>query len=149
MAEEIKATADLARKVEINIEQPDRIEIRDLRVSTVVGVYPEERHQPRDVIVNLVLVPESRAACRSDDLSDAVDYDAVAAAIRDLGENSRCELIEALSENIASLILDNFSVERVELTLDKPNALPHARSVAYTICRSRNSETNSTRPGIS
>ena len=56
-------------------EQPlDRIHIRDLQARCIVGIYPEERENLQDVILNVTLHTDLRAAGKSDNIDDTVNY---------------------------------------------------------------------------
>jgi len=50
-------------------------------------------------------------------------------------EQSEFELVEALAEKICSIILDEFSVPWVKLTLHKPGAVRGSKSVGVMIER--------------
>lgn len=116
----------------------DRIRIRDLAVTTVVGTRPEERSTPRTVIFNIELRLDLRAAGTGDDLRCSVNYQQVAARIAALGRETQYHLIEALAEHAAARILEEFPlVEAVRIALDKPGALGEAASVAVEIERGR------------
>jgi dihydroneopterin aldolase/D-erythro-7,8-dihydroneopterin triphosphate epimerase len=118
----------------------DRIHIRDLRLRCIVGVYPEERLQKQDVILDVVLYADLRAAGRTDDLADTVDYKALKKRIVEAVEASSYQLIERLAQAVADLCLEEPRVRRVQVTLDKPGALRFARSVAVQIVRHRESD---------
>lgn len=115
----------------------DKIYIRDLALRCIIGVYPQERREKQDVIVNVVMECSHAAAARSDRLKDAVDYKALKKKIIALVEASRFNLIEALADRIARLCLRERKVRRATVTVDKPGALRFARSVAVEISRAR------------
>ena len=115
----------------------DKIHIRDLQVRCVVGIYPEERTAKQDVIINVTLHADYRAACLSDRIEDTVDYKQVKKRIVEMAEASDFFLVERLAESIASLCLDDPRVSRADVTVDKPGALRFARSVAVEISRTR------------
>jgi FolB domain-containing protein len=115
----------------------DKIHIRDLRVRCTVGLYPEERRDKQDVIINVTLHVDLRKACSSDRIEDTVDYKAVKKRIIALVEESSDCLVERLAERLARLCLDEHRVKRVDVTVDKPGALRFARSVAIEITRKR------------
>ena len=83
----------------------DRIHIRDLALRCVIGLYPAERRQKQDVVLNLTIEADLRAAGRSDDLADTVDYKAIKRAIIAAVERSRYRLVEALAERVAAIAL--------------------------------------------
>ena len=116
----------------------DKIYIRDLALRCIIGLYPEERKNKQDVIINIVLETDLRAAGKSDSLNDTVDYKAIKLAILDFVENSSFQLIESLAEGIATICLKDTRVQSATVTIDKPGALRFCRSVAVEITRNRN-----------
>ena len=115
----------------------DKITIRDLALRCIIGIYPEERENRQDVIINITMETDLRAAGTSDDLNDTVDYKAIKLKILDFVENSRFQLIESLAEGIAAICLNDARVQSATVTVDKPGALRFARSVAVEVTRSR------------
>lgn len=113
----------------------DRILIRDLALRCVIGVYPEERRAPQDVIINIVLETDTRPAARSDSIHDAIDYKALKQDIIALVEHSSFHLVETLADRIAALCAARAGVRRAVVTVDKPGALRFARSVAVEVTR--------------
>ncbi|MCX7819567.1 MAG: dihydroneopterin aldolase [Kiritimatiellae bacterium] len=124
----------------------DRILIRDLALRCVIGVYPEERRAPQDVLINIALETDVRAAARSDALNDAVDYKALKKDIVALVEQSSFRLLETLADRIAALCTSRRGVRRATVTVDKPGALRFARSVAVEVVRSRRPTRRTSRP---
>jgi FolB domain-containing protein len=115
----------------------DKIQIRDLAVSCIVGTLPAERKRRRRVILNLTLVCDLRAAGASDDLRDTVDYGRVCRQVQALVRGTRFLLIERLAQAVADTCLSFAGVSAVTVTLDKPGAVSGARSVAVEITRRR------------
>jgi dihydroneopterin aldolase len=83
----------------------DRIELRGLRMSGIVGVLPHEQTQAQPLEIDVDLLVDLGAAERSDDLHDTVDYGAVCAAIERVVDASRFALLEALGGAIADAVL--------------------------------------------
>jgi FolB domain-containing protein len=115
----------------------DRVLISDLAVRCIIGVNEEERREKQDVLVNLTLYTDIRAAARSDRLEDGVDYRDLRTDVVEMAEQSRYYLLETLAEAIASVCLEHHGVEKVMVRVDKPGALHSARSVAVEIERER------------
>jgi len=113
----------------------DRIHIRDLLLRCIVGIYPEERCEKQDVVINITLECDCRPAAASDDIADAVDYKRLKKCVRTLVEGSAFNLIETLADRIARLCLERDGVTRATVTVDKPGALRFARSVAVEVTR--------------
>lgn len=115
----------------------DQIHIRELKFRCLIGTLPEERMEKQDVIVNVTLWADLRAACRSDRIEDTVDYKAVKKEILAMGEQSRFHLIETLAQQIADLCLANERIRQVRVCVEKPAALRFARTVAVEIVRTQ------------
>lgn len=113
----------------------DRIYLRDLLVRCIVGIYPEERREKQDVILNITLFADLRRACRSDEIEDTVDYKRVKKRVLAMVQNSEFLLVERLAQAVADLCLEDQQIQQVEVTVDKPGALRFARSVAVSIHR--------------
>lgn len=115
----------------------DKIHIRDLALSCIIGIYLEERKSKQDVVINITMETDLRAAGQSDSIADTADYKSIKLAILDFVETSRFQLIEALADGIASICLNDPRVQSATVTVDKPGALRFARSVAVEVTRSR------------
>ncbi|MDP3744126.1 MAG: dihydroneopterin aldolase [Methylotenera sp.] len=113
----------------------DRICICNLYIRCILGLNQEERREKQDVVINLTIYTDLRAAGKSDQLEDTVDYRALKKRILVMVEDSHYYLAEALAEAVASLCLDHPRVARVDVRLDKPHALRFAQSVAVEITR--------------
>lgn len=120
-----------------NIDQLDRIHIRDLHLRCIIGIFDEERRDRQDVIINLTLYADLAGAGRTDRIEDTIDYKAAKKRVIALVEQSSCLLVERLAQQIADLCLEDPRVQRVAVTVDKPGALRFARSVAVEIIRDR------------
>ena len=116
----------------------DRIHISDLRVMGIIGINPEERLDPQEILVNVTMWADTRAAAASDDIADAVNYRTSNKALITHLETARPMLVERLADELATICLDlDHRVRKVELTVEKPGALRHARSVGVTVTRER------------
>ena len=111
----------------------DRIHIRDLAVSCIVGTLPAERVRRRRVVLNLVLACDLSRAGTSDDLRQTVDYGAVCRRVTEVVRGSRFLLIERLAQEVAKTCRAFPGVASVTVTLDKPGAVKGCRSVAVEI----------------
>ena len=92
----------------------------------MIGVYPEERRVFRDLEADVRLSVGLRAAGRSDDLADTIDYASLAERLRAVAAASRFRLLEALAEALAAEALRDPRVGAVEIALRKPGAVPDA-----------------------
>ncbi len=115
----------------------DKIYIRDMLLRCIIGIYPEERKNKQDVVINICLHVDLSAACAKDDFARTVDYKRVKLDVVELVESSSYFLIEAMAQEIARICTRDERVAQVDVTVDKPGALRFARSVAVEITRKR------------
>jgi FolB domain-containing protein len=115
----------------------DRILIRDLMLRCIIGVNAEERREKQDVVISITLETDLSKAGWSDALADTVDYKALKKKILALVEGSQFLLVEALAERIAAVALEDPTVLKAVVRVEKPGALRFARSVGVEIERGR------------
>ena len=117
----------------------DRIVLRGLEVHAHHGVFEHERRDGQRFVIDLVLGMDLAAAAGGDDLSRTVDYGGLAQRVHDAVASEPLNLIEALAQRIADVVLDSGPVDWVEVTVHKPEApIPVTfTDVAVTIERSR------------
>lgn len=116
----------------------DRILIKDLTVPGIVGIKPDERVNKQDVVVNAVLWVDVRPAAESDDIKDAANYRTITKALITHIEDGKPMLVERLVQELVEICFEiEPRVQQVQMTVEKPGALRHARSVGVSIHRSR------------
>lgn len=113
----------------------DTIFIKDLRIDTVVGIYDWERKIRQTVILDIEMATDIRAAAKSDDIEDTLNYKAVAKRLMEFVQASEFQLVETLVEACAQIIRDEFAVPWVRIRLNKTGALRGARDVGVIIER--------------
>jgi len=116
---------------------PDRIHIKNLLLRTIIGLNDWEREKRQDVLINLTLFTDMRAAGQSDDAADVLNYRTIAKAVIAYVESSQHYLVEALATEIARICVVDHSAERVIVQVEKPGALRFAESVGVEIERTR------------
>jgi dihydroneopterin aldolase len=124
----------------------DEILLEGMRFYAYHGVNPEERAQGQRFTVDVVLAVDLRRPGQSDDLADTVSYSAVYKVVRETVEGEPRQLIEAVAEAIATVILKGFPlVARVIVTVRKPEvpmkgSMLDAAGVRITRSRSAGSD---------
>ncbi|HZQ15405.1 MAG TPA: dihydroneopterin aldolase [Gaiellaceae bacterium] len=97
------------------------------------GAYPEEQASGQFFWFDLELEVGERGA--DDDLAAAVDYTKVAAAVREVSDAHRYDLLEALAAAVADELQRRFTPERLSVRVRKrPAGLPVEWS-AVTVVR--------------
>lgn len=120
-----------------NFYNMDKIIIKNLRLRAILGINPEERLNQQDILINLELACDIRAAANSDQIEDAVNYKSITKRIIHHVENSSDFLVEKLVSDIARLVLTEFPIEQARVRVEKPGALRFTESVGIEIVRTR------------
>jgi 7,8-dihydroneopterin aldolase/epimerase/oxygenase len=117
----------------------DRIELTGLRVRGHHGVFPAERRDGQDFVVDVALELDVARAAGSDELADTVDYGVLAQGLARVVEGEPVNLLETLAERLAAVCLADQRVLAATVTVHKPQApIPLAfTDVAVTVWRTR------------
>ena len=115
----------------------DRIFLRGLTAECVIGFIDWERRVKQTVVVDLELPVDCRQAAVTDDVNDTVDYKKVSKRVLAFIEASEFKLVETLAQRLAMLILEEFALEWIRLSINKPGAIRNSRDVGVAIERSR------------
>jgi FolB domain-containing protein len=115
----------------------DKIVIKDLLLRGIIGLNDWEREKKQDILINLTLFTDTRAAGRSDDPADILNYRTITKAIIEYVESSEHYLVEALAAAIARICVVEHNADRVIVRVEKPGALRFASSVGVEIERER------------
>ena len=113
----------------------DRVFLRDLRVETIIGIFDWERETPQTVSIDLEMATDVARAAQSDDIADALDYKAIAKRLIAFVGASDFQLVETLAERCADILLNEFDIPWLRLTLNKRGAVSAARDVGVIIER--------------
>lgn len=98
----------------------DRIELRGLRLTAIVGVLPEERDRAQPIEIDLDIDVDLTAAGESDALDDTVDYGAVCDLIEAVVAGDQPLLLERLADRIAAGVLGaDRRIDAVEVAVRK------------------------------
>ena len=101
----------------------DRIALRGLRVRGHHGVYPHERRDGQDFVVDVTAWLDLAPAAASDDLADTLNYGELAQRVAGIVAGPPADLIETVAGRIAeSVLAGDARVRAVEVTLHKPQA---------------------------
>ncbi len=115
----------------------DRIFLRDLRVEATIGIWEWERRIRQYVSIDLEMAADIARAAATDRIEDTLNYKGVAKRVQEFVGTSSFQLVETLAERIAALVLEEFGVPWVRVTVNKPGAIRGARDVGVSIRRER------------
>lgn len=117
----------------------DRIALTGVRAVGFHGVYPDEKRDGQEFVVDAVLNLSLRRAAETDDVVDTVHYGELAERLVAVVEGEPVDLIETLAQRLADEVLTDPRVETVTITVHKPKApitVPFG-DVSVTITRAR------------
>jgi dihydroneopterin aldolase len=116
----------------------DQIRLTGLRARGFHGVYPAERAQGQDFVVDVVLELDLASAAASDAVSDTVHYGELADRLIGIVTGPPVSLIETLADQLVRACLADARVHLATVTVHKPQApIPHEfADVAVTMTRS-------------
>ncbi|MDC0446843.1 dihydroneopterin aldolase [Gammaproteobacteria bacterium] len=115
----------------------DKVFIQGLKIDTVIGIYDWEREIRQDVTLDLEMAADIKAASLTDHIDQTLDYKSVAKRLIQFVKDSEFQLVETLAEKITEIVLNEFEVEWVKLTLNKGEAVSGASGVGVIIERSK------------
>jgi 7,8-dihydroneopterin aldolase/epimerase/oxygenase len=113
----------------------DKIFIHALKTETIVGIFDWERQVKQTVLIDIEFSADIRKAALSDSIDDTLNYKGVAKRVLTFVEASSFHLVEALAEHVAMLILEEYRVPWVRISLSKPGALRNSRDVGVILER--------------
>jgi dihydroneopterin aldolase len=113
----------------------DIVYLRELRIDTVIGIYDWERRTRQTVILDLEMGADVARAAATERIEDALNYKQVAKRLIQFVGDSDFQLVETLAERCAEIILEEFDVPWVRLTLNKKGAVRGASDVGVIIER--------------
>jgi 7,8-dihydroneopterin aldolase/epimerase/oxygenase len=115
----------------------DRIFLHGLTAECIIGFIDWERRVRQTVLLDIELPVDCRHAAVTDEVADTLDYKKVAKRVLAFIEASEFKLVETLAHRVALLILEEFGVEWVRVSLNKPGAIRNSRDVGVVIERTR------------
>jgi dihydroneopterin aldolase len=118
-------------------DSEDRIFLRGLTTQCIIGFIDWERLTPQTVVIDLEMPCDCERAARTDSVSDTVDYKRVAKRVLTWVGESKFQLVESLAQGLASLLLSEFPLDWVRVSINKPGAISHSRDVGVSIERRR------------
>jgi dihydroneopterin aldolase len=115
----------------------DTIFLHGLTVECTIGFIDWERLVKQTVVLDLELPVDCRSASIRDEVEDTLDYKKVAKRVIAFVEASEFKLVETLAHRLALLVLEEFGIAWIRLSVNKPGAIRGSRDVGVSIERTR------------
>lgn len=109
------------------------INIRNLRLRTLIGFNPEERVKKQDVVLNIEINYTIDNEVLQDNVDEALNYKTITKKVIKHVEQGQFLLLEKLVSEVLAICSEHPSVRSSRVTIDKPHALRFADSVSLTL----------------
>ena len=113
----------------------DTVFINDLRIETIIGIYDWERKVKQTISLDLEMGADIRKSAETDAIEDTLNYKAVAKRLIAFVSEGRFQLVEKLAEEAARIVITEFGVPWLRLSVNKPGAVRGAQGVGVVIER--------------
>ena len=113
----------------------DLIFIEGFIGETVIGIHETELHRPQPLVIDVHAGLMRARACDTDRIADTIDYGVVCGRLRRLLGEHRLQLLEALAENVANILIDEFGAAWVRVKVVKPKKFSDVVAVGVQIER--------------
>ena len=115
------------------------IRVKDLSLRTFIGFKPHEKKHKQDVLIQLEVEVETSMVEHNDDYQadGFYDYRSMTKSVIKLVEDSRFDLLEALTRKVLDEIMSNPLVKKAKVVIEKPHALRYSRTVSVEMSSER------------
>ena len=115
------------------------IRVKDLSLRTFIGFKPHEKKHKQDVLIQLEVEVETSMVEHNDDYQaeSFYDYRSMTKSVIKLVEESRFDLLEALTRKVLDEIMSNPLVKKAKVEIEKPHALRYSRTVSVEMSSER------------
>lgn len=115
------------------------IRVKDLSLRTYIGFKPHEKMHKQDVLIQLEVEVETSMVEHNDDyqVDGFYDYRSMTKSVIKLVEESRYDLLEALTRKVLDEIMSNPLVKKARVEIEKPHALRYSRTVSVEMSSER------------
>ena len=115
----------------------DKIFLKDLKIKTRIGIFDWEKQIDQIININIEVGTDIKKAAKTEDVIYSLDYKALSNKVKEYVANNHHDQIETLIENIAEMILLEFKVEYVTISISKPGAIRDSQDVGIIITRNK------------
>ncbi|WP_296259634.1 MULTISPECIES: dihydroneopterin triphosphate 2'-epimerase [unclassified Pseudomonas] len=114
-----------------------RIQVKNLRLRTCVGINEQEFNNRQDVVINFTLDYVAQEAIENERIDQALNYRLLTKSLIRHVERNRFGLLERMAQELLDLLMHAPQVLSAVIEVDKPHALRFADSVSVTLAASR------------
>jgi dihydroneopterin aldolase len=107
-----------------------KLSITGLSVTTIIGIYPEERTTPQEIVLDIELIFDGSEAAASDNIDHTIDYYQLSETIATFVEKTDYQLLERLISDVEAIIMRDPRTIRCSVTATKPEIVTRAQSIS-------------------
>ncbi len=114
----------------------DKLYIQSLLLHTTIGCLTWEKQILQTVIVSLEMGIDCKTISLTDSIESTHNYALLSEQLIAFARVAKYDLIETLAEKLAQFIHQEYPmIKQLKLSLEKPGAIPHAKTVGVIIER--------------
>ncbi len=99
----------------------DKIILKGMRFYGFHGLHDEERKTGQYFLVNLECITNLHKAGVSDNIEDTINYSEIYQKVRRIIEGTPRNLLEAVAEEIADVLISDYPIKNVTIKISKPD----------------------------
>ena len=113
----------------------DIIYLHGIKCPCTIGVWEWEKTITQTLVLDIEVAVDNKKVAQTDDLNDAVNYQALAMRVQNYAKENSFKLIETLVERLADIVLAEFNTPWVKIKCDKGQAVSGVAHIGVTIER--------------
>ncbi|MBC7191092.1 dihydroneopterin triphosphate 2'-epimerase [Marinobacter sp.] len=110
-----------------------RVRIKNLLLRAYIGIKEDEINNQQDVVINVDLTYNAAAAIDRNEIEAALNYRTITKQIIHHVDGNRFALLERLTHEVLSIVMEHQAVQWARVEIDKPHALRYAESVSVAL----------------
>ncbi|SFR48061.1 D-erythro-7,8-dihydroneopterin triphosphate epimerase [Marinobacter gudaonensis] len=118
---------------EVSGNRQATVRIKDLLLRAYIGIKEEEINNKQDVLINIRLTYDATAAINENEISAALNYRTITKQIIQHVDGNRFALLERLTHEVLTIVMEHEAVQWAQVEIDKPHALRFAQSVSVCL----------------
>jgi 7,8-dihydroneopterin aldolase/epimerase/oxygenase len=115
----------------------DKIFIRDFRTEAWIGIYDWEQARTQVLELQIEIGVDTHQAGGSDKIADTIHYGEVVERVQNDLKTTKFQLLEALAEHIANVILHDFKALSASVSVAKLGHIKNVGKLGVAIYRER------------
>jgi dihydroneopterin aldolase len=132
------ANVPFAAPTALAADEPlDWVFIEGFQGLTRIGIHESELHGTQPVVIDVAAGTPRARACDTDRIADTLDYAALRLRLQRLLLEHGVQLLEALAEQVAQIVLTEFGAHWVRVRVIKPRKFEDVEAVGVQIERRR------------